>query len=126
MFLILFSIVQNKIKNLKISVSFFQCQKRNKIFRTPNGHSFFYIEAQNFENCTHAVIRFLQRYTELWKLYPNGHYYFPQGNAKSNYLSSMHVPKRSFVRLQRNTKFYSCIQTAIRFLQRNTKFYSCS
>ena len=70
MFLILFSIVQNKIKNLKISVSFFQCQKRSKIFRTPNGHSFFYIEAQNFENCTHAVIRFLQRNTELWKLYP--------------------------------------------------------
>ena len=33
----------------------------------------------------------------------------------------MRVPKRPFVFSQRNTKFYSCTQTAIRFLQRNTK-----
>ena len=34
----------------------------------------------------------------------------------------MGVPKRSFVFSERNTKFYSCTQTAIRFLQRNMKF----
>ena len=36
------------------------------------------------------------------------------------------VPKRSFVFLQQNKKFYICTQTAIRFLQQNTKFYSCT
>ena len=28
---------------------------------------------------------------------------------------TMHVPKRPFIFLQRNTKFYSCTQTVIRF-----------
>ena len=36
------------------------------------------------------------------------------------------VPKWAFVFLQRNTKFHSCTQTAIRFLQWNTKCYSCT
>ena len=34
----------------------------------------------------------------------------------------MCVPKRPFFFSQRNTKFYSCTQMAIRFLQQNTKF----
>ena len=38
----------------------------------------------------------------------------------------MRVPKRPFVFLQWNRKFYSCTQTAIRFLQPKTKFYSCT
>ena len=63
----------------------------------------FYSEMQNFENCAQTSIRFftmkhkilktatkrpfmfLQRNTEFWKLYPNGHSYFPQRNTKSDY-----------------------------------------
>ena len=51
--------------------------------------SFFYNETQDFENCTQTAIRFLQRNTEFWKLYLNGNSYFPQGNTRSNYLSSI-------------------------------------
>ena len=36
-----------------------------------------------------TVIRSLQGNTKVWKLFPNGHLYFPQGNAKSNYLLSI-------------------------------------
>ena len=36
----------------------------------------------------------------------------------------MRVPKRPVVFLQENTKFYSCTQTAIRFLERNAKFWN--
>ena len=66
-----------------------------------NGHSFFYSEArylelyqtaiyfsyseiQNFENCTQRSFVFMQRNREFWKLSPNDHLYFPQGNTKPN------------------------------------------
>ena len=51
-------------------------------------------------------------------MYPSGHSFF-----HSEIPNSTVVSKRPFVFLQRNTKFYSCTQTTIRFfLQQNTKF----
>ena len=49
-------------------------------------------------------------------MYPNGHSFC--------YSERQHftvVPKRPFVILQRNTKFYSCTQTAVRFFATNFK-----
>ena len=42
-----------------------------------------------FYSCIQTAIRFLEGNREFLKLYPNGHSYFPQGNTKSNYLSSI-------------------------------------
>ena len=50
----------------------------------------------------------------------------PKLSGKTWIRKTMRVPKRPFVFSQQNTKFYSCTQTAIRFLQRNTKSYSCT
>ena len=48
-------------------------------------HCFFYKEIQNFKIVPKLPFVFLQRNTEFWELYPNGHSYFPQGNTKCNY-----------------------------------------
>ena len=68
------------------------------------GHLFFCKQRQNFETCNQIVIHvittkyrslkvvptwpfvFLQQNTKFWKLYPNNHLYFPEGNTKSDYL----------------------------------------
>ena len=50
-------------------------------------------------------------------MYRSGHLFF-----HSEIWNFTVVPKRPFVFLQQNTKFYSCTQSAIRFLQRNAKF----
>ena len=59
--------------------------------------------------CTETAIRFFTAKYKILKLYPNGHSFFYSEIRKFTI-----VPKRPFVFLQRNTKFYSCTQTAIR------------
>ena len=55
----------------------------------PNGHSFFTAKCKILETVPKRPFMFLQRNIEFWKLYPNSHLYFPQGNTKSNNLSSI-------------------------------------
>ena len=55
----------------------------------PNGHSFFTVKCKILKTLPKRPFMFLQRNIEFWKLYPNSHLYFPQGNTKSNNLSSI-------------------------------------
>ena len=101
----------------------------------PNNLLYFYSEIQNFKvvlkwpfvflqrnakfwNCTQAAISlFLQWNTEFWKLYPNDHLFFPQGNTKSNYLSSI---KFCFLKTEKSEKYDFEIFCFV-FLQWKTK-----
>ena len=63
-----------------------------------------------FQSCTQTAIRFFTPKYEILKLYQNGHPFF-----YSEIRNFKVVPKRPSVFLQRNTKFQSCTQAAIRF-----------
>ena len=84
----------------------------------PNGHSFFYRKIQNLELYSngHSFYYNFQRNREFWKSYPNRHSYFPRGNTRSNYLSSIYF---RFLKTEKKKKDFEI--SCFLFLQWKTK-----